>query len=379
MKKRKVLFLIESFIVGGAEKVLIDIANNLNQEKYDITICSIFKESVYPNYKKTFSQSFTGGNIHYRYLINNKIPGLSLLFNYLVNKIPSLLFHLLVRKKYDKVIAFYEGRPTQWIAQVKLEKEKKLAWLHTSTKLSQQGKSEMLLKREEQYYVNYSAIIAVSEEVKVNFIHVFPTLKEKVRVIYNPIDTVAIRQKSLMKLNMPSVCNRPLFVCVGRITEAKGYKRLFEIIKDLSTKHKKFQFWIVGGGNAQDLLEYIRENNLEQYITLLGHQSNPYPFMRAADCIVIPSYIEGLSTVALETFILGKPIISTDCGGSKELLGDSNYGILAENSKESLQKALEYIIDTPSALEYFSQMSENRGRNLNLDKSINLIEQALDT
>ena len=148
---------------------------------------------------------------------------------------------------------------------------------------------------------------------------------------------------------------------------------------EFSTKHKKFQFWIVGGGNAQDLLEYIRENNLEQYITLLGHQSNPYPFMRAADCIVIPSYIEGLSTVALETFILGKPIISTDCGGSKELLGDSNYGILAENSKESLQKALEYIIDTPSALEYFSQMSENRGRNLNLDKSINLIEQALDT
>lgn len=377
MKKRKVLFLIESFIVGGAEKVLIDIANNLNQEKYDITVCSIFKESVYSDYRKKFSQPFAK-NVRYRYLINNNIPGLSFLFNYLVNRIPSFLFHLLVRKKYDKVIAFYEGRPTQWIAQVKLEKEKKLAWLHTSTKLSQQGKSEMLLKREEQYYVNYSAIIAVSEEVKVNFIHVFPTLKEKVRVIYNPIDTVAIRQKSLMKLNMPSVCNRPLFVCVGRITEAKGYKRLLEIIKDLSTEHKNFQFWIVGGGNAQDLLEYIRENNLEQYITLLGHQSNPYPFMRAADCIVIPSYIEGLSTVALETFILGKPIISTHCGGSKELLGDSNYGILAENSKESLQKALEYIIDTPSALEYFSQMSENRGRNLNLDKSINLIEQALD-
>ena len=74
--KTKILFLIESFIVGGAEKVLIDIVNNLSKDKYDITVCSIFKESVYPDYKKKFSLSFAP-NTHYRYLVNNTILGLS--------------------------------------------------------------------------------------------------------------------------------------------------------------------------------------------------------------------------------------------------------------------------------------------------------------
>ena len=54
MKKKKVLFLIESFIVGGAERVLIDIANNLDASKYDITVCSVYKHSVYKGYNKTF-------------------------------------------------------------------------------------------------------------------------------------------------------------------------------------------------------------------------------------------------------------------------------------------------------------------------------------
>ena len=71
MKKKKVLFLIESFIVGGAEKVLIDIVNHLNPDKYDITVCSVFKHSVYKGYDKTFEKPFKE-HIKYKYLINNK-------------------------------------------------------------------------------------------------------------------------------------------------------------------------------------------------------------------------------------------------------------------------------------------------------------------
>lgn len=374
--KTKVLFLIESFIVGGAEKVLIDIVDSLSKDKYDITVCSIFKESVYPNYKKKFSQSFAP-NVHYRYLVNNTIPGFSLLFNYLVNRIPSLLFHLLVRKKYDKVIAFYEGRPTQWVAQAKLGKTKKIAWLHTSTKLSQQGKNVSQLQREKLFYEDYSAIVAVSEEVKASFIQTFPSLRNQVRVINNPINAAIVRQKSSVVVNMPTPV-RPLFVCVGRITEAKGYKRLLEIIRDLVAEHEEFQFWIIGGGDAQELHQYIRKHCLLQNVILLGHQSNPYPFMKMADCVVIPSYVEGLSTVVLEAFILGKPVISTDCGGSKELLDDSKFGILVENSKESLRKAIQYVIKTPSVLDRLSALSKKRGEYFNIETSMKSIEQILD-
>ena len=83
MKKKKVLFLIESFIVGGAEKVLIDIVNNLNPEKYDITVCSVYKHSVYKGYDKTFDKPFKP-YIKYKYLINNQHHWLYLVFNYLL-------------------------------------------------------------------------------------------------------------------------------------------------------------------------------------------------------------------------------------------------------------------------------------------------------
>ena len=95
MKKKKIFFLIESFIVGGAEKVLIDIVNNLDANKYDITVCSVFKYSIYKGYNNTFEKPFNA-NIKYRYLINNKLRWLYIIFNYLLVRIPYILFHLLI-------------------------------------------------------------------------------------------------------------------------------------------------------------------------------------------------------------------------------------------------------------------------------------------
>ena len=55
--KKKIIFIIESFIVGGAEKMLIDIVNHLDPDLYDITVCSIYKYSVYPNYERYYLSS----------------------------------------------------------------------------------------------------------------------------------------------------------------------------------------------------------------------------------------------------------------------------------------------------------------------------------
>ena len=65
---KKVMFMIESMVVGGAEKALIDLVNNLDPKKYDVTIIYIFKHSVYPNYNYKFKQLFNE-NIKIKYLI----------------------------------------------------------------------------------------------------------------------------------------------------------------------------------------------------------------------------------------------------------------------------------------------------------------------
>ena len=83
--KKNLLFLIESMIVGGAERVLIDLANNLDPKKYDITVISIFKETVYKDYNSSFSEMLKP-HIHKNYLIDNTSKWKYKLFNYSFSK-----------------------------------------------------------------------------------------------------------------------------------------------------------------------------------------------------------------------------------------------------------------------------------------------------
>lgn len=375
MKKKKILFLIESFIVGGAEKVLIDIVNNLNPEKYDITVCSVYKHSVYKGYDKSFDKPFKS-HIKYRYLIDNRIKLLYILFNYLLNKVPNILYQLLIGNRYDTVVAFYEGLPTYWISQAKLKECKKIAWLHTSTELSQQGKNQEELDKQKNYYTQFNQIIAVSQGVADSFTRLFPTLSH-IKVIYNPINTTAIQEKAKHSIFIEKKVT-PTFVCVGRMTEVKGYDRWLRVLLNLKEKGYIFQSWIIGGGNRNKYEQFVKENHLTDYVVFLGHQDNPYPYMAKADWIACPSYLEGLSTVVLEGIALSKAIIATDCPGMKELLGESKYGIVCENTDKAIIHTIEQIFCSPNLQTQYELKIQNQKYSYDIKNSIYQIEILLD-
>jgi len=200
MPKLKVLFLIESFIVGGAEKVLVDIVNHLDAEKFDITVCSVFKKSVYKGYDKYFDRPFNA-NIHYRCLVDNDNRLLYVVFNYLLARVPNVLYRLLVGDKYDRVVAFYEGLPTYWIAKANIKRGEKIAWLHTSTTLSQKGKDKEELLKTKSDYGRFKKIVAVSNCVSNSFANVFPCVASKLIIAYNPIDRGAIIKKASLAID----------------------------------------------------------------------------------------------------------------------------------------------------------------------------------
>lgn len=375
MKKKRILFLIESFIVGGAERVLIDIVNNLDADKYDITVCSVYKHSVYKGYDKTFDNPFKK-HIHYKYIINNQIGWLYLLFNFLLNRIPNFLYNILIGDKNDTVIAFYEGLPTSWIANAKLKKGKRIAWLHTSTKLSQQGKSKQEIATQEIYYQQYSNIVGVSQGVVDSFKELFPSIRN-VGVIYNPINSSLIQEKASQPIPIKKTVY-PTIVSVGRMTEAKGYERWLKVLLRLKDKGFKFQSWIIGGGSRDKHEQFVKENQLEDYVKFLGHIDNPYPYIATADWMACPSLLEGLSTVVLESIVLGKAILATDCPGMKELLGESEYGIVCENNEAAIEIAVEKLLNTPSLQKEFESFTQIHKQNFELQKSINQIETLID-
>jgi glycosyltransferase involved in cell wall biosynthesis len=84
--------------------------------------------------------------------------------------------------------------------------------------------------------------------------------------------------------------------------------------------------------------------------------------MKAADMIVCSSRYEGLSTVVTEALILGRPVVTTPCNGMAELLGDSEFGLIAESDDNGLHRALRRMLTEPGLGQHYAAMAARRGR-----------------
>ena len=372
--KKKLLFIIESFAQGGAERALLDIVNHLDSGKFDITIISLFRYSVFANYKSMIKIDLKPG-IRYRYLVDNRFKWLYVPFNYFLNRFPASVFKLFIGDRYDVVIAFYEGAPTRFVSKARLRRGKKLTWLQTSVALSQKDKREEAIRAEGETYKAFARIVALSRGVADSFSAMFPELKEKLVVAYHPMDISAIVRKGEepVGIRKPAI---PLLVSVGRMTWAKAYDRYLRIINTLKTNGLRFEVWIIGGGDRSPFEKYCKEFGLDN-VRFFGNLENPYPYMKLADWLVLPSYVEGFGTVSMEALALGKPVLATRCSGTEELLGDSEYGIVVDNSETALQAGLERILSDPRIKARYEGSAQDRARLFDIDACITKIETIL--
>lgn len=350
-------------------------ANALDPTKFQVTVCSLFKESVfggrYP-YKVKMQLNET---VRFRYLFDNRYRWISRLANFGLSRFPSLLYRLFIRDKFDVAVAFYEGAPTRLLSAAKLRHGKKIAWLHTSTELSQKGKTGERLRQEQERYEKFDKIVAVSAFVAKSFSDLFPSLSDSVEVAYNPIDVDGIRRKASVSVPFRRG-PEPLLVSVGRMAEAKAYDRYLRVVKNLKDRGLVFNVWIAGGGDCSGLESFCRENGLDN-VSFLGHQDNPYPLMGLADWVVVPSRVEGLPTVVLESLALGKAVLATDCGGTREILGDSAYGLLVGNDEQSLTEGLSRVLSGQVDKRQYEAAALHRGSDFTLEARMPVIEEIL--
>lgn len=161
------------------------------------------------------------------------------------------------------------------------------------------------------------AIISPAQIIIDEFLNDFGHKAEKHHLLYNPVPVKDIQEKSLISTERPDVT---YFVSVGRLHKAKGYDRL---IQELRQTHfdKEWRLDVIGDGPEEaNLKALIQETNLEKNIHLRGHLDNPWPLMRLADAVLLPSRWEGLPNVVLEALSLGTPVIaSADAGGIHEI------------------------------------------------------------
>ena len=109
-----------------------------------------------------------------------------------------------------------------------------------------------------------------------------------------------------------------------------------------------WHFYLLGEGELRTEIEKeIKLGGLDNYVTLLGYDINPYKYVAKMDYFVCSSYKEGYSTAVTESIIVGTPVITTDCAGMHEILG-RDAGLIVENADNALQDALVYILSDSS-------------------------------
>ena len=154
--------------------------------------------------------------------------------------------------------------------------------------------------------------------------------KNTVATIYNPIINDDLYKASREKFTHPFFkINEPLFLSVGRISKEKDYQTLIAAFAK-TNQITPSRLIIAGDGPEMGMLKKnIKDRELSDRVSLLGHISNPYPLYRYADVFVLSSKREGLPTVLIEALALGCRIVSTDArSGPREILQGGTYGKL---------------------------------------------------
>ncbi|MGM7721175.1 glycosyltransferase [Metabacillus sp. Hm71] len=372
--KKKIAFYIESMVVGGAEKVLIDLVNNLNPDKYEVTVITLFKKSVYSNYYFQFEEEFKC-HVQYKYLIDNTNMLVYRLFNYLYAHIPkSKMYRYLIKDEYDIEIAFYEGWPTEFVS-FSPQSSYKIAWLHTNQQRLYENLTTNQIEEKKRIYKSFNQIVGVSKAVCQSFNVIFPKIEP--HCVYNPIQNELIYNKAQKEeIKRQNVIQ---FVTVGRLIAVKGYERLISALAKCKREGYSFSLWMIGDGENRDHLKVLVERyHMEQEIQFLGQKANPYPYVKAADYMICSSYEEGLSTVVIEAIILGKPVITTDCSGMQEIFGTLECGFICENSEDGLRQAIKKVLEKPHDLEYYHKQAQQRKEFFSLINRMADVETLLD-
>jgi glycosyltransferase involved in cell wall biosynthesis len=181
------------------------------------------------------------------------------------------------------------------------------------------------------FYPWADAIIAVSNGVKEDLTRTAGISPDRIQVIYNPIVTPKLKEKSEQPVDHPwfKEGEPPVVLSVGRLTDQKAFDVLIQAFSLVRKNHPARLLILGEGENRSDLEVLTRQLGLEQDVELMGFVPNPYPYLVKASLFVLPSRWEGLPTVLVEALYLGTPIVATDCpGGTREILKDGQLGRL---------------------------------------------------
>lgn len=313
----KILYVITGLGLGGAEKVVCDLADQMSNLGHRVIV------------------AYLTGEI----LVRPKNLNIDIVFLELNNL--SQLYSS--SRRYRKLIQDFQpdivhahmvhANIFSRLNRIGCKIPKLICTAHNS---NEGGKLRMLAYRLTNFLSDFNS--NVSQEATESLISKGAFNQNNLTTVYNGIDLSKFKSFKTKKKN-----EEIMILSVGRFNEQKDYPNLFKAIKILKDNNliEKVKFYIAGDGELRPYLEKtIEDLGINNNIVLLGKRSDIPELLNQSDYFVLSSRHEGLPTVVIEAMACETFVVATDCGGSAEILGETGVLVPIENS-EALAKGLE--------------------------------------
>lgn len=362
---KNILFVSPHMIGGGVEKALLGMLGKFDSKEYSVEAMFVRRRGAFSNLVPTYvnvseidlpdeqketllcggtrsavkhymkkGRVFTAVKIACGKIIGNPFP--EFLGNFKKLRV--------CPKKFDVAVCYHMHMPfiLAYVAD-KIVATKKIAWIHNDFLTTR-----FKVKQLEKYLEKYDQFYAVSQQLRDEFISIFPQYVNKTEVFHNIIDRDLILRQADNSADWGDVSHGKRILSVGRLNKQKGFDLAIHVARMLKDSGYDFTWYIVGDGGERPVLEkQIEEMELQDSVVLLGFKDNPYPYMKECDIFALTSRHEGCCVVLDEVITLGKPIVSTKVAGATEQINaiKGDYATLVDIDSVSIYNGIKRMLD----------------------------------
>jgi glycosyltransferase involved in cell wall biosynthesis len=373
-QKKRLLFVIPTLRIGGAEKALVTLFKAMDPSRYDVDLF-LFEHGgalqqevpewirILPENKITRAMT-----LELRYYFGDLLRSGKLLgaVSRLNISIQSSLRYRLHRRQlfswsriarhiqplpevYDTAVAFLEHFASFYVLD-KVAAKRKIGWIHSDYSRS------TLLPEEVSAYARFDQLVTISPACKASIEAAIVQTRGRVDVVENLVLPQDVRKRANEPVTISWAPNKKHLVTVGRLEEVKGIDLAVQACKILVDEGLPVCWHVFGEGSKKEMLtKLIRDLSLQDSFYLEGSVINPLPFLNAADVFVQPSRQEGKSIALDEAKILGKPIVVTNYSSVEDQIRNQITGMIVEMQPASIAEGLSALIRDPEKCSLLSR------------------------
>lgn len=331
----RLTLFIPSLNGGGAERVMVSLANGLSAKGLDVDLVLAREAGVYLT---EVSRDVRIVDLGVRRTLETLWP----LARYLRHERPATLISAM---NYVNIIASWARRLSGAPCRLVLTEHANLSQLLADSSPAMAWGLPRLMR---SAYARADAIVAVSDGVADDLAAILRCNPRHIHTRHNPIETAALALKSTERLDHPWFApgQPPVVIAAGRLSPEKDFPTLIRAFSALRRRRPARLVILGEGGQRPALQALIDELGCGSDALLAGFQANPYKWMGRAAAFVLSSRWEGFGNVLVEAMACGTPVISTACpSGPEEILAGGRWGrLVAVGDADALADAIEQAL-----------------------------------